>query len=617
MLQEAESNFKREYDTLGIKISDMRMDNNRYACQLQKSANELTSEKDKILTMKNDVNKQLDDTLSRVKDMNKSTLENFDSIKTEYQHIKNKFVELSEFIKDVRFRKNLGTDVTKTEIKKIYNKITNENKKNLNIKQEIKEINHVNPIGNGYTKNGEFNTLLTQENIYKDSNTNYSEDYTVESYVKKYIKGNENEIKENKNKFSKKKNSEEFFSNYSQDKNVIHELTEENDILKNGEKYINYNNDSSSLTTPEEKVIQNPKNNNRVDTKMHKIPSENVLLFKTGKVLENSDDSQNEVDLENKILDSENSHLKKINKVIKNLDLNIEDQNNSLENDQEIYDLEYSPNEPEKKSSDIAYLIKQENKSNFPKPIKLVNNLNIIPIKGSESSNSSNVLNHCATEAGNYSKKQNKFKDKFPVASGSNNSNNKNYNPLKENEEFLKKNYMPTEINSLIGNTNEKQELAILPNDLNENLFILKKEFFKKINLTEQRINQIEYFAKKKLEELASQIKNYIPINFNAYIKDFKEKISDNNYNAVNSKKINQLNVENLYINENILGNKNFSVNVVDTTSFKMPLPNLKKNNIKTVNLNRNVFNGNNNAKTARNVSATVLRPVLKDPMRK
>ena len=176
---------------------------------------------------------------------------------------------------------------------------------------------------------------------------------------------------------------------------------------------------------------------------------------------------------------------------------------------------------------------------------------------------------------------------------------------------------MPTEINSLIGNTNEKQELAILPNDLNENLFILKKEFFKKINLTEQRINQIEYFAKKKLEELASQIKNYIPINFNAYIKDFKEKISDNNYNAVNSKKINQLNVENLYINENILGNKNFSVNVVDTTSFKMPLPNLKKNNIKTVNLNRNVFNGNNNAKTARNVSATVLRPVLKDPMRK
>jgi hypothetical protein len=163
------------------------------------------------------------------------------------------------------------------------------------------------------------------------------------------------------------------------------------------------------------------------------------------------------------------------------------------------------------------------------------------------------------------------------------------------------------------------KEFANILSEFNENFFDFKKEFFKKISNTEQKINHIEYFSKKKFEELAGQIKNFLPINFNPYMKDFKEKIPEN---LISNTKINQLNVENLIINENLGAGQNFSLKVIDTSNFRLPMNNnLSKKNIKTVVLNKTNTNFPNinkiNNKTTRNISANNSRPILRDTLRK
>ena len=42
----------------------------------------------------------------------------------------------------------------------------------------------------------------------------------------------------------------------------------------------------------------------------------------------------------------------------------------------------------------------------------------------------------------------------------------------------------------------------------------------KKPNI-EKRLIELEFFTKKKFDELVNEIKNFIPIHFNSYVKDY------------------------------------------------------------------------------------------------
>ena len=58
-------------------------------------------------------------------------------------------------------------------------------------------------------------------------------------------------------------------------------------------------------------------------------------------------------------------------------------------------------------------------------------------------------------------------------------------------------------------------------------LLINKKDYFmidNKKSSVENRIIELEYFTKKKFDELVQEIKNFIPIHFNTYLKDYAVK---------------------------------------------------------------------------------------------
>ena len=89
------------------RISNMRMDNGKYAYDLIKKTEEL---KEKIYTI-NNITSIVDDKLKeetkKFQKYNNELIKTFDSQKEEFKIIKVRFTELSEFIKDIRFMRNI------------------------------------------------------------------------------------------------------------------------------------------------------------------------------------------------------------------------------------------------------------------------------------------------------------------------------------------------------------------------------------------------------------------------------------------------------------------------------------------------------------------------------
>ena len=122
-----EKNFKEcknMIDIINERINDMRVENSRYTVELIGKSINLTKEWDKIQRIKEEIMHEFNEKILEFKRVSNNTIDSFDDFKSEFFSIKKKFIELAEFIKDVRFRKNIGGDVKKKEIKNIAKKIT-------------------------------------------------------------------------------------------------------------------------------------------------------------------------------------------------------------------------------------------------------------------------------------------------------------------------------------------------------------------------------------------------------------------------------------------------------------------------------------------------------------
>ena len=122
-----EKNFKEcknMIDVVGERITDMRIENSRYAVELIGKSINLTKEWDKIQRIKEEIMHEFNEKILEFKRVSNNTIDSFSEFQSEFSAIKRKFFELAEFIRDVRFRKNLGGDVKQREIKCIAKKIT-------------------------------------------------------------------------------------------------------------------------------------------------------------------------------------------------------------------------------------------------------------------------------------------------------------------------------------------------------------------------------------------------------------------------------------------------------------------------------------------------------------
>ena len=102
---------KNMIDALGDRMTEMRIENSRYAVELIGKSINLTKEWDKIQGIKEEIMKEFNSKIHDFRIVSNNTVNSFHDFKAEFSLIKRKFFELAEFIRDVRFRKNIGGDV--------------------------------------------------------------------------------------------------------------------------------------------------------------------------------------------------------------------------------------------------------------------------------------------------------------------------------------------------------------------------------------------------------------------------------------------------------------------------------------------------------------------------
>ena len=96
---------------------------NEYIKEIQESVIKFQEKLGEFDELKNKITQEIKEEGKKLKEENDHTLNIFKGYKKEINLIKDRFTQLSEFIKDVRFKINLGQEVKRREIGQITSKI--------------------------------------------------------------------------------------------------------------------------------------------------------------------------------------------------------------------------------------------------------------------------------------------------------------------------------------------------------------------------------------------------------------------------------------------------------------------------------------------------------------
>ena len=140
-VNESEEKIKNIFLLYDEKIKNVRVENQNYASSLEQLYKDMKEELKKFNNIKNNIYNKFNNDLYNMKKDNYQVVKMFGNYKNEFNLLKDRFTKLSEFIKDIRFRKNLGSDVKKKYFVEIANKI-DFSKNNYDISSGIKKYIH-------------------------------------------------------------------------------------------------------------------------------------------------------------------------------------------------------------------------------------------------------------------------------------------------------------------------------------------------------------------------------------------------------------------------------------------------------------------------------------------
>ena len=111
-----------------IKITDdridvLRLENGKYATELIEETKNLGIKWEKLDEFEKEINEKIDEEFDKFNKIINNTIKQFNDSQVDYKILKQKFTVLSDFIKDVRFRKNMGQNVPMKEYKEVGRKI--------------------------------------------------------------------------------------------------------------------------------------------------------------------------------------------------------------------------------------------------------------------------------------------------------------------------------------------------------------------------------------------------------------------------------------------------------------------------------------------------------------
>ena len=128
-VKECEERFHSIYNVYDDRLQDARIENANYAIGLEKAMEVLKKELENLYVIKKNLYEKVDNGLSEMKKDNIRVIKIVSSYKKQYHLLEYKFTQLSEFIKDIRFRTNLKEDVRRREFVQMSDLINFEKRK--------------------------------------------------------------------------------------------------------------------------------------------------------------------------------------------------------------------------------------------------------------------------------------------------------------------------------------------------------------------------------------------------------------------------------------------------------------------------------------------------------
>ena len=220
---------KNMVDNLSTRVMELRIENSKHSLELINKTNELKQEMEKIKEMKGELLNEFYNKIDDFKIETNKTVNSFNEFKNEYAIIRKKFLELAEFIKDIRFRKNLGGDVNKKDLNDLYKNLIKKNKKCMKDKN-VQLLDDINKIEKMEFK---INKIDNNDNINKEKNIRGNKKHETYNYTKNVFKGNIIEFNLHNNKNEIKKNDTDELNNDITGGNIRESKTDINNNLNN------------------------------------------------------------------------------------------------------------------------------------------------------------------------------------------------------------------------------------------------------------------------------------------------------------------------------------------------------------------------------------------------
>ena len=487
-INEAKKEIMDKFSLLDESINNIKIENGKYSFDLIKKSEDLQNQINTFKNIEQDINTKLKEQSEKYQNYNNDLVKLFESQSDEFKLIKSRFTELSEFIKDVRFMRNLnnfkGKGVNQNneinsvsflkdsrllskrinfdkpqkynkneEIKYEYNKTENDfNKKN---EDEEKNKNNKNNI----KYNIKQNILNVNSNINNSNNNIKSKEIKSPKKLINNLVINTSTI--NSGNSSIKKNKDLNNTLISFKKENILDIIDEPIINKKNRNKIIENNNKDDFTRNKSDIYFNrqsktQENNNKSKNMIFKGVNQNLLKENTSFIFIRNNNSNN--------INTNNNKNKK--KIIKALGYNNSEDDTFNENNNIIYDNNIQLNQNNEKKIyefidtqifDLNKKIKEINEINkhyidkMNKKLDLYINLNnVLLLKFKSPKNlTNNKINILTNNDRNISLLNNNNCDKYKlktermklkIKDNSSFLNNKEIKDIKDNDDYQKQN---------------------------------------------------------------------------------------------------------------------------------------------------------------------------------
>ena len=297
-INEAKKEIMDKFSLLDESINNIKIENGKYSFDLIKKSEDLQNQINTFKNIEQDINTKLKEQSEKYQNYNNDLVKLFESQSDEFKLIKSRFTELSEFIKDVRFMRNLNNFKWKN---------TNQNNE-INSVSFLKDsrllskrINFDKP--QKYNKNEEIKYEYNKtENDFNKKNEDEEKNKNIKNNIKYNIKQNILNVNSNINNSNNNIKSKEIKS----PKKLINNLVINTSTINSGNSSIKKNKDLNNtlISFKKENILDiidepiiNKKNRNKIIENNNKDDftrnKSDIYFNRQSKTQENNNKSKN------------------------------------------------------------------------------------------------------------------------------------------------------------------------------------------------------------------------------------------------------------------------------------------------------------------------------------